>query len=75
MQISPVACAIAARMAAPFPEFFSWRTTTSDGSSSRSRFSTSRVPSFEPSSTTMISLSTGEAFTRRRSSSMVPFSL
>ena len=46
-----------------------------DGSASAIRFSVSRVPSVEPSSTTTISLSTGEAFTRRRISSMVSFSL
>ena len=72
---SPVAAAIPLRSAAPLPWFTSCSTSWSILPRS-SPVSRSRVPSFEQSSTTMISLSgQGEARTASRMASMVRFSL
>ena len=73
--MSPVAAAKPVRSAAPLPRFAGWWISRSMRPASRSR-SSSRVPSVEQSSTTMISLSPpGALRTAAMRSSMVDFSL
>ena len=74
MTRSPVTSWKPRRSAAPFPPFCAWKISL-NFSSSASRVRMSRVPSFDPSSTTINSTRTGTASTRRMISSMVVRSL
>ena len=67
IRYSPVARAIPARTACPLPPFFAIRRSVTPGSAS----TIAAVPSFEQSSTTMISFSSEK---RDRSTALICFS-
>src|SRR5437870_5106419 len=78
--MSPLTCGTAALTAAPLPWLCAWKTSTRrfagvSGVAARSSSSTTRVPSVEQSSTTMISFGMGTAMTRSRRVRTVPTSL